>query len=94
MGKSSSLLGKNSSFIFDLKRSLVEELVKRPESSERKLIGSYIRIISNPKDLSGVERISGNGSVPERVRLPVSNMINYIPICILSNDDFSKPSTS
>ncbi|PWA51657.1 CALMODULIN-BINDING PROTEIN60 [Artemisia annua] len=86
-----------------LKRSLVEELVKRPESSERKLIGCYIRLISNPKDLSQknshqlhpvtwVQRIPGNGKVPERVRLRVSNMINCIPICILSNDDFSKHS--
>ncbi|PWA74029.1 SWIB/MDM2 domain, Plus-3 domain protein [Artemisia annua] len=33
-----------------LKKSLVEELVKRPESFGR--IGSYIPIISNPKDLS------------------------------------------
>ncbi|PWA97800.1 Armadillo-like helical [Artemisia annua] len=83
-----------------LKRSLVEELVKRPESFGRKLIGSYIPIISNPKDLSQrnsssciVERIPGNGNVPIRVCLRVPNMINYIPICILSNDDFSKIDT-
>lgn len=95
-----AIIPENIALLY-LKRSLVEELVNRPESSERKLIGCCVRMISNPKDLSqnnshqlhpvtGVQRIPGKGNVPERVRLRVSNMINYIPICILSNDDFSK----
>ncbi|KAM0056023.1 putative chromatin remodeling SWIB-Plus-3 family [Helianthus debilis subsp. tardiflorus] len=35
-----------------LKRSLVQELVKHPESFEGKLLGSYIRIKSDPMDFS------------------------------------------
>ncbi|XP_024984885.1 uncharacterized protein At5g08430 [Cynara cardunculus var. scolymus] len=84
-----------------LKRSLVQELLKHPESFEGKLLGSYIRIKSDPNDYSqknfhqllpvtGVKNVPGSGDVCEDVLLQVPNVIKDIPICKLSDDDFSK----
>ncbi|XP_076887871.1 uncharacterized protein At5g08430-like [Bidens hawaiensis] len=83
-----------------LKRSLVEELVMHPESIEGKLLGSYIRIKSDPMDFSqknshqlhpvtGVKNEPGNGGVHE-VLLQVPNMAKDISIHMLSDDNFSK----
>ncbi|KAK9071544.1 hypothetical protein SSX86_007972 [Deinandra increscens subsp. villosa] len=83
-----------------LKRSLVQELVTHSESFEGKLLGSYIRIKSDPMDFSqknshqlhpvtGVKNVSGIGGIPE-ILLQAPNMIKDIPICLLSDDDFSK----
>lgn len=84
-----------------LKRSLVQEFVKHPESFEEKLVGSYIRIKTDPMDFSqknshqlhpvtGVKNVRVNGDVHEEVLLQAPNMIKDIPICMLSDDDFSK----
>ncbi|KAI3704324.1 hypothetical protein L1987_74542 [Smallanthus sonchifolius] len=83
-----------------LKRSLVQELVKHPESFEGKLLGSYIRIKSDPMDFSqknshqlhpvtGVKNVPGIGGIHE-VLLEVPNTIKDIPIHMLSDNDFSK----
>lgn len=84
-----------------VKKSLVEELVKHPESFEGKLLGSYIRIKSDPNDflqknshqlhlVTGVKNVPGNSDVCGEVLLQVPNMIKDIPICMLSDVDFSK----
>ncbi|XP_071736302.1 uncharacterized protein At5g08430-like [Rutidosis leptorrhynchoides] len=83
-----------------LRKSLVQELVKHPESFEGKLLGSYIRIKSDPNDFSqknshqlhpvtGVKNVPRNGVCGE-VLLQVPNMMKDIPICTLSDVDFSK----
>ncbi|KAJ0450362.1 putative chromatin remodeling SWIB-Plus-3 family [Helianthus annuus] len=83
-----------------LKRSLVQELVKHPESFEGKLLGSYIRIKSDPMDFSqknshqlhpvtGVKNVPGVSGGHE-VLLEVPNVVKDIPIRMLSDDDFSK----
>ncbi|KAJ0467587.1 putative chromatin remodeling SWIB-Plus-3 family [Helianthus annuus] len=80
-----------------LKRSLVQELVKQPESFEEKLLGSYIRIKSDPLDFSRktshqLHPVTGvkNVGLLEEILLQVPNMIKDIPIRMLSDDDFSK----
>ncbi|KAD7477902.1 hypothetical protein E3N88_01038 [Mikania micrantha] len=95
-----AIISENIKLLY-LKRSLVQELVKQPESFEGKLLGSYIRIKSDPMDFSqknlhqlhpvtGVKNVSGNGGLPEEVLLQVPNVIKDIPICMLSDDGFSK----
>ncbi|KAM0056166.1 putative chromatin remodeling SWIB-Plus-3 family [Helianthus debilis subsp. tardiflorus] len=83
-----------------LKRSLVQELVKHPESFEGKLLGSYIRIKSDPMDFSQknshqLHPVTGVKNVPavsggHEVLLEVPNVVKDIPIRMLSDDDFSK----
>nr|GEY02260.1 putative SWIB/MDM2 domain, Plus-3 domain protein [Tanacetum cinerariifolium] len=84
-----------------LKKSLVQELVKHPESFEGKLLGSYVRVKTDPNDYSqknsfqllpvtGVKNIPGKSEIREEVLLQIPFMIKDIPICKLSDDDFSK----
>ncbi|KAI7733781.1 hypothetical protein M8C21_023331 [Ambrosia artemisiifolia] len=80
-----------------LKRSLVQELVKQPENFEGKVIGSYIRIKSDPMDFSQktshqLHPVTGvkNVGLPEEILLQFPNMIKDVPIRMLSDDDFLK----
>ena len=84
-----------------LKKSLIQELMKQqPEGFEGKVLGSYIRIKSDPNDytqknshqlvpVTGVKLENGNGDVP-KVLLEAPNMMRDIPLSILSDFDFSK----
>lgn len=84
-----------------LKKSLIQELVKNPESFEGKVLGSYVRIKCDPNDylqknshqlvpVTGVKKVIGNGNVNEEILLQVPNMMKDINISMLSDYDFSK----
>lgn len=82
-----------------LKRSLVQDLLKTTETFEGKVVGSYVRIKSDPNDYSqkhshqllpvtGV--ITESGDVGKEILLQVPNVIKAVPIHLLSEDNFSE----
>lgn len=81
-----------------LRKSLVEELLKDPETCEMKVVGSFIRIKCDPNDylqknshqllqITGIKKISG---VDGEIRLRASGFIKDIRVHMLSDDDFSE----
>ncbi|KAL9248156.1 hypothetical protein vseg_021511 [Gypsophila vaccaria] len=77
-----------------LKKSLVESLLEKYETFENKIIGSYVKVKSEPVDpkcpyqllpVIGISEASGNDN--KRVLLEVSGVPDGVPLSMLSNDD-------
>ncbi|GAB2287195.1 hypothetical protein Dimus_021578 [Dionaea muscipula] len=84
-----------------LRRSLVLDLLKCPETFDVKLVGSLVRVKSDPYDylqrnshqlqlVTGVQRTSKSGDNGSEVLLEVSNTTDAISIPMLSDDNFSE----
>ncbi|XP_072069277.1 uncharacterized protein At5g08430 [Arachis hypogaea] len=83
-----------------LKRSLVEELLKQPEKFDCKVIGSFVRVRTNPyeifqKNSHKLEQVLGinrpkNDEINREILLTLSNELNDVPILKVSDDDFTE----
>ncbi|KAL7613705.1 hypothetical protein Lser_V15G05981 [Lactuca serriola] len=100
MSSFAAIIPENIKLLY-LKKSLIQELIKHPESFEEKLLGSYIRIKCDPNDYSqknshqllpitGVKLVTGNTDEQQDILLQVPNMVKDITINMLSDHDFSK----
>ncbi|CAJ2640614.1 unnamed protein product [Trifolium pratense] len=94
-----AIISSNVKLVY-LKRSLIMELLKQPETFDGKVLGSFVRTKADPNDylqknshlllqVIGINR-SNKDKLHQEILLRLSNVPKDVPISKISDDDFSE----
>ncbi|KAK2442056.1 zinc finger CCCH domain-containing protein [Trifolium repens] len=94
-----AIISSNLKLVY-LKRSLIVEVLKQPETFDGKVLGSFVRTKSDPNDylqknshlllqVIGINR-SKTDELHQEILLQLSNVPKDVPISKISDDDFSE----
>ncbi|XP_050378080.1 uncharacterized protein At5g08430 [Argentina anserina] len=95
-----SIIAENMKFVY-IRRSLLEDLLKEPDHSESKILGTFVRVKNDPRDylkrnshqlsqVKGVKKIMAANGADFEIALQVSHVTKDIPISLLSDADFTQ----